>query len=101
MTPHTTRLGLIAFGFLVALAMSAHPGPKTTVAEEKSDKLRVYVGTYTRAKSKGIYLFELDLASGKLTSKGLAAEVVDPSFLAIHPSRRFLYAVGELNDFKG
>ena len=28
----------------------------------------------------------------------LAAKVVNPSFLAIHPSRPLLYAVGEMND---
>ena len=61
----------------------------------------VYVGTYTGPKSKGIYLFSLDHSSGKLRPKGLAAEVTSPSFLAIHPSQRYLYAVGEVNDFKG
>jgi 6-phosphogluconolactonase len=67
-------------------------------------KFWVYVGTYTGAKptdSKGIYRFELDLPSGKLTPRGLAAEVSSPSFLAIHPNHRFLYAVNESDQFKG
>jgi 6-phosphogluconolactonase len=66
-------------------------------------KLWVYVGTYTSPKtgSKGIYLFEMDTRSGELKKVGLAAEVASPSFLAIHPSRRFLYAVGELHEFQG
>lgn len=67
----------------------------------KAKTYRVYVGTYTGDKSKGIYLLELDPGSGALTSRKLAAEAVNPSFLAIHPSRRFLYAVGEINDFEG
>ncbi len=67
----------------------------------KAKTYRVYVGTYTEGKSKGIYLLELDPASGALTSRRLAAEAVNPSFLAIHPSRRFLYAVGEVDDFGG
>jgi 6-phosphogluconolactonase len=58
-------------------------------------KLLVYFGTYTGGKSQGIYQSELDLASGALTPATVAAEVVSPSFLAIHPSRRFLYAVNE------
>ncbi len=61
----------------------------------------VYVGTYTGGKSKGIYLFHLDMASGKLTAVGLAAETTNPSFLAIHPGRRFLYAVNEIENFDG
>src|ERR1051326_5245931 len=57
---------------------------------------RVYVGTYTgNAKSKGIYLFDLDPASGALTSRGVAAEAASPSFLAIRPNHQFLYAVEE------
>lgn len=54
-----------------------------------------YVGTYTRGKSKGIYAWRFNPASGKLTSIGLAAETSNPSFLAVHPNHRFLYAVNE------
>lgn len=68
---------------------------------KKPEKMRVYVGTYTGKQSKGIYLLELDLATGALASKGLAGEAVNPSFLAIHPSQRFLYAVGEVSNFDG
>jgi len=60
----------------------------------------VYVGTYTSPKkSEGIYRMELDLATGKLTEPVLAGKAVNPSFLAIHPSGKFLYAVGEIADF--
>jgi len=55
----------------------------------------VYVGSYTRGGSKGIYAYRFDHATGKLTEAGLAAEVPNPSFLAIHPNRRYLYAVNE------
>ena len=69
--------------------------------ELKTKTLLVYVGTYTGPKSKGIYLFRLDLATGKPTGPELAGEVANPSFLAIHPSGRYLYAVGELGEFAG
>jgi len=55
----------------------------------------VYVGTYSRGPSKGIYAYKFDRSTGKLTSIGLAAESSNPSFLAVHPSQRFLYAVNE------
>jgi 6-phosphogluconolactonase len=61
----------------------------------------VYVGTYTQGKSKGIYQFRMDPVSGQLTPAGLAAETVNPSFLAIAPDHRFLYAVNEIGDFEG
>jgi 6-phosphogluconolactonase len=74
-----------------------------TMAEKpsKSGKYWVYVGTYTGPSSKGIYRFELDPATGKLTSRALAAETANPTFLAVHPNHRFLYAVGEIGDFHG
>lgn len=55
----------------------------------------VYIGTYTGKGSQGIYAWRLDAASGKLSPLGLAAEAVNPSFLAVHPNKRFLYAVSE------
>src|SRR4051794_20577683 len=57
----------------------------------------VYVGTYTRGGSRGIYAFRFNGSSGKLTSLGVAAEVASPSFLAEHPNHKFLYAVNEIN----
>jgi 6-phosphogluconolactonase len=61
----------------------------------------VYFGTYTGEKSKGIYRARLDLASGKLSEAELAAEVDNPSFLALHPDGTFLYAAGEVSNFEG
>ena len=40
--------------------------------------MHVYVGTYTGGESKGIYLLELDPATGALTPPGLAAEIGQP-----------------------
>ncbi len=58
----------------------------------------IYIGTYTGAKSKGIYMSRFDLATGKLTSPELAAEVPSPSFLALHPTKSVLYAAGETSN---
>lgn len=54
----------------------------------------VYVGTYTGAKSKGIYALRMD-KEGKLAPLGLVAETPSPSFLTVHPNKRYLYAVNE------
>jgi 6-phosphogluconolactonase len=67
--------------------------------QPKSPAVWLYVGTYTNGKSKGIYRLEFDAATGKLGQPAVAGESVNPSFLAIHPSRRFLYAVSEIGDF--
>ena len=51
----------------------------TETAATKS-KYLVYIGTYTEKKSKGIYAYRFDSATGQLSSLGLAAESVNPSF---------------------
>jgi 6-phosphogluconolactonase len=61
----------------------------------------VYFGTYTGAKSKGIYVSHFDPATGRLTDPELAVATASPSFLALHPSRRFLYAAGETSILHG
>lgn len=80
----------------------ATTGSELRAADEpQADKLWVYIGTYTGKTSKGIYRCELDLRTGKLSSPKLAGEASNPSFLAIHPSQRYIYAVGEVGDFEG
>ena len=85
-------------------AMALAHAPEASAADRPEvAKYRVYIGTYTNGNSasRGIYLFELDTVSGELTARGLAGESVNPSFLAVHPSRQFLYAVGEVSEFGG
>jgi 6-phosphogluconolactonase len=69
--------------------------------DSASNKYLLYVGTYTQKDSKGIYAFRFDAATNELTPLGVAAETTNPSFLAIDPTRRFLYAVNEVSNYKG
>ena len=75
-------------------------GARATAAD-RAGPLRVYVGTYTGKDSKGIYVIEMDPQTGALTEPKLAAETKSPSFLALHPNNKVLYAVGESDSFKG
>src|SRR4051812_46580260 len=68
-------------------------------AETKS--IFAYIGTYTGAKSKGIYVSRFDSETGKLSIPELATETKNPTFLALHPNGHVLYAVGEIGDFQG
>ena len=58
----------------------------------------LYVGTYTGPNSKGIHAFHYDPAQLALEPLGTVAEMAQPSFLALSPDRRFLYAVSELGN---
>ncbi|HYL78723.1 MAG TPA: lactonase family protein [Bryobacteraceae bacterium] len=60
-----------------------------------------YIGTFTDQKSKGIYAWRFHPATGQLTPVGLVAETASPSFLAVHPNQRFLYAVNEVSEYHG
>lgn len=89
---------LVVFLLACVSALSLTP---TTHADEAPTKLHVYFGTYTKGESKGIYLSELDLKTGKITEPKLVAETVSPSFLTIHPDGKLLYAANETAQFKG
>ena len=72
-------------------------------ASPAQSKYIFYVGTYTEegSKSKGIYAYQFDAATGQSTALGLAAETTNPSFVALHPRGKFLYAVNEVQNYKG
>jgi 6-phosphogluconolactonase len=80
--------------FLALPALGPWLAAPRQVRAAESDYL-AYVGTYTNQTSKGIYAFRFDAAVGKLAPLGLVAEIESPSFLAVHPNQRFLYAVSE------
>lgn len=63
-------------------------------------ELFVYFGTYTGEKSKGIYRARMNAATGELSAPQLAAELRNPSYLAVRPDG-FLYAISEVNDVDG
>jgi 6-phosphogluconolactonase len=66
-----------------------------------ADRFLVYIGSYTGEHSKGIHAFRFDSKSGEVEDLGLAAETPSPSFLALHPNGRFLYAANETDEFRG
>ena len=63
----------------------------------------VYTGTYTsgKSRSKGIYIYKLNLDSGELKPYKIVENVVEPSYLAIDKSRKYLYAVNETVEYEG
>jgi 6-phosphogluconolactonase len=69
---------------------------------DKAPFYLAYVGTYTtKQESKGIYAYNFNPATGEFTPIGLVAETKDPSFVAVHPDGKHLYAVNEVGDYNG
>jgi len=100
------KILLWTFGlFLLAGAANSQPSPTSAEATAgRPEDWIMYVGTYTRAPSKGIYGYRFQGATGAVTpmgTAGLVAETENPSFLAMHPNQRFLYAVNEVSRYEG
>jgi 6-phosphogluconolactonase len=59
-----------------------------------------FVGTYT-PNGGGIYLFRIDAESGALTQLQVADDIRNPSWLALNAAHTRLYAVSEIDTYKG
>lgn len=93
-TTRRTFLATAACTPFLAHAMSA----AASAGQGASGDRLLYVGTYTNnaAGSKGIYAWRFNAGTGQVTSLGVAAETDSPSWVAVHPNKRFLYAANEL-----
>lgn len=90
----------VSIGRVLMVTLAAALAVATALAQGPSGTL-VYVGTYTGEKSKGIYVSRLNAATGALSAPQLAAELRNPSYLAVRPGGGFIYAVSEVNDVDG
>ncbi len=89
----------------VAFAV-ANAAMRPAMAQTNRRRMLAYVGTDTSpvdgtANGKGIYLFEMDPVTGELSQIKLAAQSFNPTWLALHPSGRYLYAGNEVSDIDG
>jgi 6-phosphogluconolactonase len=90
--------------FVKASGAAALTHSITAAAQDRSKKtndLLLYVGTYTNGKSEGIYVYRMNPDDGELKPAATVKGVSNPSFLAIDPKRRFLYAANESGEFAG
>jgi 6-phosphogluconolactonase len=61
----------------------------------KAQDYYLFIGTYTSGKSEGIYVYRFNLATGEANPVSVASGVSNPSYIAISPSRKYVYAVNE------
>lgn len=90
----------------LALTNAAFTAAQSLLALTKNGKLRAYAGAYTSAvdggaNGEGIYLFEMDPHTGELSTARLVAKTPNPSWIVIHPSRKYLYAINEVTNYQG
>lgn len=90
---------LLAVSF--GLVLPAMAGESATSGQKAAAGTLFFVGTYTGAKSKGIYAFRFNSSTGQITPLGLAAEAANPTWLTVHPSGKYLYAAAEIGNWSG
>src|SRR5688572_14670016 len=98
----TSRRDFLAASAVGVLGLARGSESLASVEEPQSDSDLLYVGTYTETgRTDGIYLIRMNRRSGKLEHIGAVNAGRNPSFLAIHPNGRVLYAVNELEKYNG
>ena len=69
--------------------------------DQNSGEILVYIGTYTSGKSEGIYVYRMNKSTGELKFASVAKGIKNPSYLFIHPQKKYLYAVSEASNTAG
>ena len=101
----TNRTGIWSRRDFVKVAIPVvlgHVGVRRGLAAvTKRSKVFAYVGSYTSAvdggaNGEGIYCFEMDARTGAFTHRRLVAKASNPSWIVIHPSKKYLYTVNEV-----
>lgn len=83
------------------LACTSDKTQQTAEADSHAESTapwELLVGAYTGQGSEGIYLFDVDPATGKLSNQRLTVETVNPSYLTMSKDRAYVYAVNETED---
>jgi 6-phosphogluconolactonase len=110
---HTHRfvyiLPVLAIALLSCKTFSGHEHPElaNSTGSVKPDSLSIlYIGTYTEneahagGKSSGIYVYEFNRNTGRLSFLSSSPQTVNPSYLVVDPDKQRLYAVNEIGNDK-
>ncbi|HJZ34343.1 MAG TPA: lactonase family protein [Hyphomicrobiaceae bacterium] len=100
----TYRTALLIVGvFASVFTRPLAPAAAQPASMEHATGMYAYVGSFTTAKRKargdGIHVYRADAATGALTHLQHIADLTNPSFLALSPDQRFLYAVHGDGDY--
>jgi 6-phosphogluconolactonase len=96
----TTRRAFLKVGAAVAAAAPMFK-PGRQMRRKPPGQSLAYVGTYSApqgaaGRGQGIYLYEMDPATGALEQRELFATALNPSWLALDPPRAHLYSANEV-----
>ena len=92
-----------------AAGLTVAAGARAQQKKAPGGPVLAYVGTYSnpqgpegsKGRGQGIYLFEMDPSSGNLKQREVFPDGMNPSCLALNPSKTHLYAANETSTFEG
>ncbi len=101
-----SRRRFLAASTAFAFTRGVRATAQTEMPHAGAGRVLVYVGTYTGAHGaaghgEGIEQLEMNLRTGELSRRDAAVKTPNPSWLALHPAKKYLYAVNEIDDFDG
>ncbi len=105
---HPSRRSFIRHAAALTATFPAVSPARQSGGRNQERVMLAYVGTYSspqgpegsKGNGKGIYLFEMDPRSGALQQREVFEDASNPSCLALHPSRKYLYAADEINNYQ-
>lgn len=100
LVPRAASMFLTSILF-TSVAMTGLFTASVVPASAAEGRERVYFGTYGDGPTAGVYVAELDLATGAVSEPHLAGRAVNASFVALAPDHRHLYAVAEVSSLGG
>lgn len=89
------RLRSVALTLILAISLFTGCSDKEPA---DGQEYYLFIGTYTRESSEGIYLYKFDASNGTLDSLGAATGAKNPSYLTVSPDQNYVYAVNEMAD---
>ncbi len=82
---------------LPARANQAKPGSRRFAYVGSISAVKAVLPDSLTGEGKGIYLFEADLTTGKLTPGAITPNMANPWWIAMHPAGTYLYSANEIS----
>ncbi len=92
---------LIAGLGVIACCFTSIPAPAQAAPADHPHQFYLFIGTYARADSNGIFVYRFNTATGKASFVSAIVGIENPSFLNFSPNHRFVYAVSETHGGAG
>ncbi|MFN0107118.1 MAG: lactonase family protein [Bryobacteraceae bacterium] len=81
-------------------ALAAAAATTVGTAQAQTGQIIAYVGAYTN-RARGIHSYFVNPSDGTLTAGNVLTGLPNPSSLAVHPNKKYIYAINEIGNFAG